>query len=50
LFNPRRDNWSDHFARRGVMIIGITPKGRATVRVCMMNARRRLRLRADTIH
>ena len=45
LFNPRQDIWGDHFAVRGGIIRGVTPKGRATVRLLNMNAPRRVELR-----
>ena len=32
LFNPRRDDRSQHFAMNGRVIVGLTPVGRATVR------------------
>ncbi len=39
LFNPRRDLWSDHFqwSQDGAQIIGLTPRGRATVAALQMN-------------
>jgi HNH endonuclease len=39
LFNPRVDNWNDHFiwTAEGYEIIGLTNKGRATVDVLRMN-------------
>lgn len=39
LFNPRRDNWSEHFIWNDGFssIIGITPIGRATVICLKMN-------------
>ena len=46
LFHPRRDVWADHFALVGFEMIGLTPIGRATVRLLQMNAERRLRLRS----
>lgn len=46
LFNPRRDEWEDHFAFRGVWIDGLTPVGRTTVYVLAMNETRRLEIRA----
>jgi 5-methylcytosine-specific restriction endonuclease McrA len=46
LFNPRQDPWNQHFAWRGVALIGLTPTGRATIRVLAMNARERLDLRS----
>src|SRR5690349_18571097 len=33
LFHPRRDEWSGHFRFRGPYIEGVTPNGRATVRL-----------------
>jgi hypothetical protein len=45
LFNPRQDIWGDHFAVRDGRITGLTPKGRATVRLLNMNAPRRVELR-----
>jgi hypothetical protein len=45
LFNPRTDSWNEHFAFQGAMIIGLTPTGRATVRLLQMNAARRVELR-----
>ncbi len=47
LFNPRTQDWDEHFQLQGVRINGLTPNGRATVRVCQMNSPRRLRLRAE---
>ena len=46
LFNPRRDEWTEHFEFRGVWLVGLTPIGRATVSVLAMNEIRRLELRA----
>ncbi len=42
LFNPRRQTWTDHFALNGTRIVGITPTGRATVFLLMLNAPTRL--------
>lgn len=47
LCNPRTQSWTDHFAKQGVTIVGITPTGRATVQVLNMNAKRRLQLRSE---
>ena len=49
LFHPRQQVWDDHFADRGLLIVGITPVGRATVRVLNMNDRLRVELRAILI-
>jgi 5-methylcytosine-specific restriction endonuclease McrA len=45
LFDPREDRWSDHFVLREGYISGVTPTGRATVRLLNMNAPRRVQLR-----
>lgn len=45
LFNPRTQNWHEHFSFVGAMIVGRTPCGRATVDVLNMNEVERLRLR-----
>lgn len=39
LFNPRKQNWSEHFmwSEDGSMIIGLTPTGRATVAALQLN-------------
>lgn len=37
LFHPRRDSWADHFLMRGVIVEGLTPIGRATVRTLAIN-------------
>jgi HNH endonuclease len=49
LFNPRSQAWVDHFKLRGPLTVGLTPTGRATVRVLSMNAGQRLQLRAALI-
>ena len=49
LFHPRVQEWADHFELRGPLITGLTPTGRATVRVLSMNAGQRLQLRAALI-
>lgn len=45
LLHPRRDRWDDPFLWDGVMLIGRTSKGRATVQVLAMNAPDRIELR-----
>ena len=37
LFHPRRDPWTQHFARKGHLLEGLSPTGRATVAVLRMN-------------
>lgn len=45
VFDPRRHSWHEHFRLEGVSIIGLTPIGRATVRLLQMNAESRLDVR-----
>lgn len=45
LFHPRTDSWSDHFLLCGNMFVGLSPTGRATVRLLNMNDPRRVDLR-----
>jgi hypothetical protein len=49
LFNPRLDDWNDHFAIEQGMVVGLTPAGRATARLLNMNATRLVRLRRELI-
>ncbi|MEM1293831.1 MAG: HNH endonuclease [Verrucomicrobiota bacterium] len=37
LFNPRSQDWSDHFVWEGAVLIGKTPEGRTTVDVLSIN-------------
>jgi 5-methylcytosine-specific restriction endonuclease McrA len=48
LLNPRRDRWSDHFiwSANGLLIIGLTAIGRATVDTLVMNRERVVNIRA----
>src|SRR5438094_7994540 len=36
LFNPRRQEWNDHFDLQGIYLIGKTAIGRTTIRVLNM--------------
>jgi hypothetical protein len=45
LFHPRLDEWSQNFRFNGATIVGISPGGRATVRLLEMNAKERVALR-----
>ncbi len=47
LFNPRHEHWCDHFVWQGIVIIGQTPIGRATVRLLGMNDWQRIELREN---
>ena len=46
LFHPRRDRWDEHFAWRGLYLVGRTAVGRVTVRVLQMNSEDQLDLRS----
>ncbi len=47
LFNPRDAAWEAHFTLQGTHVVGLTPTGRATVRVLAMNAPERVQLRTE---
>jgi len=49
LFHPRRDVWLEHFAIQDARIVGLSPTGRATVRLLQMNSRRRVEIRRELI-
>jgi len=49
LFDPRRQEWAEHFELRGPVVLGRTPGGRATVAVLAMNEEGRVELRAALI-
>jgi hypothetical protein len=42
LFNPRQQTWASHFALEGVLIVGLTDCGRATVQLLQLNSPARL--------
>ncbi|MCT7982881.1 HNH endonuclease [Laspinema sp. A4] len=42
LFNPRTQEWIEHFTREQVTILGMTPEGRTTVKLLQMNTQERL--------
>jgi len=37
LFDPRRQNWSDHFRWDGALLVGKTEIGRATIQTLSIN-------------
>lgn len=49
LFNPRTQNWDDHFELSGAQIIGRTAIGRATVSLLRLNDDERLSYRQSLI-
>lgn len=48
LFNPRKDNWSEHFiwSADGLQIVGVTQVGRITVEALALNRERVIGIRA----
>jgi len=46
LFDPRHDDWDEHFRFDGPVIIGRTAEARATIELLQMNEPRRVNLRA----
>ena len=49
LFDPRTQDWHEHFELRKAVILGRTLTGRATVAVLGMNEDRRGSLRAEIL-
>jgi hypothetical protein len=47
LFNPRRQEWNEHFVLNEGVVAGTSASGRATVRLFQMNEARRIQLRND---
>lgn len=47
LFNPRKDNWQNHFnwSADGLFILGLTPIGRATIKALALNRERVINIR-----
>ncbi len=46
IFNPRMQEWTEHFSLVGNEIIGLTPVGRATAALLQMNDEDRVAVRA----
>ncbi len=49
LFNPRTQNWNDHFHTDGPVILPLTATGRATARLLQLNQIDRLLLRQELL-
>ena len=51
LFNPRQHMWSDHFiwSADGLIIIGVSPIGRATITALELNRERAVNIRAADV-
>jgi hypothetical protein len=47
LFNPRSQQWDQHFKIEKTRIAGLTPTGRATAWLLQMNVAERTELRAE---
>ncbi len=47
LFNPRTQNWQDHFEINGVSIDGVTAEGRTTAHFLQLNSPERLAERIE---
>ncbi len=47
LFNPRGDSWEETFRFNGAEIVGLTPSGRATVKLLAFNDSYRVELREE---
>jgi hypothetical protein len=45
LFNPRRQQWRDHFRWHGLILVGTTETGRATIDVLGLNLSDRILVR-----
>ncbi len=37
LFHPRNDQWEEHFQWHNALLVGLTPRGRATVKLLVIN-------------
>lgn len=48
LYNPRTQKWSDHFTWSGVLLVGQTDVGRATIDVLAINSDPRIQVRLAT--
>ncbi len=49
LFDPRTQNWPDHFALGGARIVGLTAVGRATVELLRLNCFERVTERTELV-
>lgn len=47
LFDPRIDVWEEHFLLDGVILIGLSPKGRATIQLLRLNSPIRVEQREE---
>lgn len=49
LYNPRTQEWNQHFEMDGPLIFGKTPVGRVTVRLLQMNTQNQIDTRQSLI-
>lgn len=42
LFNPRTQQWAEHFTFEGTTIVGLTPEGSTTIKLLQINSEERL--------
>lgn len=49
IFNPRKDDWREHFEWDGVVLTGLTAKGRATIETLKLNRRLILAIREEEV-
>jgi len=49
LFDPRKYSWDQHFVLQEARIVGLTPTGRATVRLLNMNEEDRVDMRSELL-
>jgi hypothetical protein len=47
IFNPRRQEWTEHFLWAGVRVVGLTATGRATINALRMNRALILAIRGE---
>jgi hypothetical protein len=49
LFHPRNQDWADHFRWDGVVVVGLSPTGRATVAALQLNRPSILAIRLEEV-
>jgi len=47
VFHPRRDHWREHFRWHGLIVVGTTDKGRATIALLKLNRTSILAIREE---
>lgn len=47
IFNPRRQDWGEHFCWDGVRVMGLTVVGRATIAALLLNREVMLNIRGE---